>query len=58
MANYSFEKKPAFFRTPTAEMFFEAEAMDTDAVIADLSVNANVDAELDAILNAQPQEAR
>jgi hypothetical protein len=48
MKNYSFEKKPAFFRTFAVEMFFEAE--DTESVIDSLKTDLAVDAELDAIL--------
>jgi hypothetical protein len=44
--NYPFEKKPAFFPSVSAEMFFEAQAM------PELFENVEVDAELDALLNA------
>ena len=50
MANYPYEKTPAFFRVLSAEMFFEAEASETENVVNDLNQNQEVDAELDAIL--------
>ncbi|MEV8327641.1 hypothetical protein [Kitasatospora sp. NPDC056731] len=46
MANYPFEKKPAFFPALNAEVFFEAEAMANG-----LFDNVEVDAELDALLS-------
>lgn len=62
MPSYPYEKKPAFFRTMDAELFFEAEAMDTDTVVNDLNGARELNAELDAILGAQEglvaQEAR
>ena len=49
-----FEKKPAFFRVTSTEMFFEAEAMDTETVLGGLAVDdLAVDAELDEILGVQ-----
>jgi hypothetical protein len=51
MSNYSLEKKPAFFRGGTDILFFEAEALETEAVISILTDSVEVDAELDAILN-------
>lgn len=57
MSDYPYEKKPAFFRVMTAELFFEAEATETETVVNDLNTNLEVDAELDAILGAQEQEA-
>jgi hypothetical protein len=50
MSNYTLEKQPAFFRGFSAEMFFEAEAMETEAVVENLQADVEVDAELDAIL--------
>lgn len=52
MANLSLEKKPAFFRTFSIEIFFEAEAMETDAVVENLSTDLELDTELDSILSA------
>ncbi|MET8628887.1 hypothetical protein ABZW30_34995 [Kitasatospora sp. NPDC004669] len=46
MANYPFEKKPAFFPSMNAEVFFEAEAM-ADSLFD----NVEVDADLDALLS-------
>jgi hypothetical protein len=49
MTNYPFEKKPAFFRVMSPELFFEAEAADESMDPGrDLGV---ADAELDALLN-------
>ncbi|MET9730306.1 hypothetical protein ABZZ79_06435 [Streptomyces sp. NPDC006458] len=50
MSKYTLEKKPAFFRATNAEVFFEAEAMETEAVISSLGEEIEVDTELDAIL--------
>ncbi|MFB6815399.1 hypothetical protein ACFCV8_12745 [Streptomyces sp. NPDC056347] len=52
MASLSLEKKPAFFRVMSAEVFFEAEALETETVLEDLGADLEVDAELDAILSA------
>ncbi len=49
MSNYPYEKKPAFFRVLTAELFFEAEASETETTGSLVNEGA-VDAELDAIL--------
>ena len=50
MPTYPYEKKPAFFRVTPAELFFEAEASETEAATGELE-NLALDAELDAILN-------
>jgi hypothetical protein len=50
---YPYEKKPAFFRVATIDLFFEAEAMETEAVVSNLSASPALDAELDAILGMQ-----
>jgi len=50
LANLSLEKKPAFFRLMSIELFFEAEAMETETVVNNLNIELEVDAELDAIL--------
>lgn len=50
MSETIFDKRPAFFRAMAAEMFFEAESADTDAIMKDLELDPAVDAELDAIL--------
>jgi hypothetical protein len=46
----SYEKSPAFFRVYLIGTLFEPEEMDTDAVVEALNVDAELDAELDAIL--------
>jgi hypothetical protein len=51
MAKLSLDKKPAFFRVMSAEVFFEAETMETETVLEDLGTDLEVDAELDAILS-------
>lgn len=53
VANLSLEKKPAFFRHWSVELFFEAEAMETETVVNNLSSGLEFDAELDAILGAE-----
>ncbi|MCX6406139.1 MAG: hypothetical protein NTV28_04385 [Propionibacteriales bacterium] len=50
MADTTFDKKPAFFRVATFEMFFEAESADSKAAAANLAQDVDLDAELDAIL--------
>ncbi|MET9914240.1 hypothetical protein ABZZ74_47350 [Streptomyces sp. NPDC006476] len=49
MDSYSLAKKPAFFPSVSAELFFEAEA--NSAGVSAL-FDTELDAELDAILNA------
>lgn len=56
MLKYSDDKKPAFFRSMSAEIFFEAEAMDTETVMNDLSSNLSLDAELDEILASEGKD--
>lgn len=51
MIQYSDQKKPAFFRIMSPELFFEAEAMDTKNVLDALSNSVDLDAELEALLN-------
>ncbi|MFJ9847863.1 hypothetical protein [Streptomyces sp. NPDC101150] len=51
MSNYTLDKQPAFFRAHSPEMFFEAEAVDTQIVVEGLQANVAVDADLDAILS-------
>ncbi|WP_326821663.1 hypothetical protein OHA77_05965 [Streptosporangium sp. NBC_01639] len=48
MENFLFEKKPAFFPSATAELFFESE----NEGVAPGIFDAELDAELDDILNA------
>jgi hypothetical protein len=55
MLDYSLEKKPAFFRHVSFELFFEAEAMETETVVNDLNVDLLIDKELEALLAAQDQ---
>ncbi len=57
MLDYSLEKKPAFFRHVSFELFFEAEAMETETIVNDLNVDLAVDQELEALLAAQNQPA-
>lgn len=51
MIQYSDQKKPAFFRVMSPELFFEAEAMDTEKVLESLNNSVELDAELEALLN-------
>ncbi|MBB4981693.1 MULTISPECIES: hypothetical protein [Streptomyces] len=53
MEKYSYEKKPAFFRCISACTFFEADAVETEAVLGNLTTDAELDQELDAILGLQ-----
>jgi hypothetical protein len=52
MADYPYEKKPAFFRILSPELFFEADvaASELESKMARLNDNLELDAELDAIL--------
>ncbi len=53
MLKYSFEKKPAFFRsTLDNSAFFEAEALDTEIVLESLEAGVCIDAELEKLLEA------
>jgi hypothetical protein len=45
-------KKPAFFPSVSAEIFFEAEAQDDAAGSHAETIDSDIDAELDAILSA------
>lgn len=47
MANVLFEKKPAFFPSATAELFFESE----NEAVAPEVLDTELDSELDEILN-------
>lgn len=49
MESYSLAKKPAFFPSVSAELFFEAEA---NSAGVNALFDTELDAELDAILNA------
>lgn len=51
MIEYSDKKLPAFFRVMSPELFFEAEAMDTENVLEALNNSVELDAELEALLN-------
>ncbi|HEX5534492.1 MAG TPA: hypothetical protein VFX33_12195 [Actinomycetales bacterium] len=54
MAELLLEKKPAFFRSAYGfELFFEAEAMEAEAIADSLNVTVDVDEELDAILGLE-----
>ena len=62
MIQYTDQKKPAFFRVMSPELFFEAEAMDTENVLESLNTAVELDAELEALLDdgdtaAAPQAA-
>lgn len=46
----TYEKKPAFFRVALPTAFFEAEVADNEAILEDLNIRTEVDAELDALL--------
>jgi len=50
MLKFTDQKQPAFFRAMSAELFFEAEAMETETVMDGLKADVSVDAELDALL--------
>ncbi|WP_299694178.1 hypothetical protein [uncultured Tateyamaria sp.] len=51
MLKFTTEKKPAFFGASSPELFFEAEAMETETIVSDQTVEIDVDAELDELLN-------
>lgn len=51
MENYSYDKKPAFFRVIAAEAFFEADA--SVAFLDNQQNTVDVDAELDALLSVR-----
>lgn len=53
MINYSHQKQPAFFRIMSPELFFEAEAMDTEKVLETLNNSIELDTELEALLNKE-----
>lgn len=55
MIKYSLEKKPAFFRVMSPELFFEAEAMETETVVNNLNIDLDEDSELEALLGL-PEE--
>ncbi len=56
MLKYTEEKQPAFFRAMSPELFFEAEAMETEAVMSGLESDVDVDAELDELLAEGTEE--
>jgi hypothetical protein len=51
MLNYTLDKMPAFFASMSPELFFEAEAMETETVLNDLNETVEIDAELDLLLS-------
>lgn len=53
MIKYSSDKLPAFFRAMSPELFFEAEAMETEAVLKELDTDLELDEELEALLKEQ-----
>jgi hypothetical protein len=53
MIKYSSDKMPAFFRAMSAELFFEAEAMETEAVLNELNTDLDLDEELEALLKKE-----
>jgi hypothetical protein len=50
MLKYSIDKQPAFFRVKNIELFFEAEATDTETIVDNLNSEITVDEELNALL--------
>lgn len=56
MIRYTDQKKPAFFRIMSPELFFEAEAMDTENVLGSLTNSVELDAELEALLDNREGE--
>lgn len=53
MPSYPYEKKPAFFRVMSPELFFEADSergSDLESSLSQLSSQPELEAELDAIL--------
>ena len=50
MADKPYAKTPAFFRVQSFDVFFEADALDTEAVVESLHTDVDLDSELDAIL--------
>lgn len=50
MAQKPYAKTPAFFRVLTFDVFFEADALDTESVTDSLHTDIDLDTELDAIL--------
>jgi hypothetical protein len=53
MPSYPYEKKPAFFRVLSPELFFEADSErcgDLESSLSQLSGQPDLEAELDAIL--------
>ena len=51
MLKFTEQKQPAFFRAMSPELFFEAEAMETETVMDNLKGETDLDAELDALLS-------
>lgn len=51
MIKYSSDKMPAFFRAMSPELFFEAEAMETEVVLNELNSDLELDEELEKLLN-------
>ncbi|MEG3991243.1 hypothetical protein QUA13_29670 [Microcoleus sp. S28C3] len=54
MSNTTFDKKPAFFRVTSAEMFFEADVEITEDIQLDEAVEKEID---DLIESLKPSEA-
>lgn len=53
MPSYPYEKKPAFFRVMSPELFFEADSErgDLESSLSQLGSQPELEAELDAILH-------
>lgn len=50
MLKFNTDKKPAFFRSSSPEIFFEAETLDTDGLVSSLNSEVEIDNELNEIL--------
>lgn len=48
MSSHIFEKKPAFFRVTSAEMFFEADTETTE----DIQIDQSIEDEIDALIQS------
>jgi hypothetical protein len=53
MIKYASDKMPAFFRVMSPELFFEAEAMQTESVLQELNTDVELDEELEAFLREE-----
>jgi hypothetical protein len=53
MIKYTSDKLPAFFRAMSPELFFEAEAAETESVLNELYTDLELDKELEALLRQE-----